>query len=171
MTSAQQNVLESKTDQQRMDSPFEVGWPTWRKENLMAGAARLKREPSLGGWHFPYLLIPKPRIFDSSVCRGVPNCAAHLKVRRCCHGTQSEQLQSSLLHDLKASNPPAATMSNHPLRFRLGALPVIDIGVDSIPTDDVCLVQLFGRTLRNHVLSETCGCAPSARSRRIHSRT
>jgi hypothetical protein len=58
-------------------------------------------------------------------------------------------------------------MSNHPLRFRLGALPVIDIGVDSISTDDVCLIQLFGRTLRHHVLSETCGCAPSARSRAI----
>jgi hypothetical protein len=170
MTNAEQNVLETKTDQQRMDSPFEVGWPTWaeRESDGRSGSSEARALPRRRT--FPVLVNSQTLSIQASVAE-FRISQPHLKVRRCCHSTEPEQFQSSLLHDLKASNAPAATMSNHPLKFRLGALPVIDIGVDSIPTDDVCLLQLFGRTLRNHVLSETCGCAPSARSRRIHSRT
>ena len=57
MTNAQQNELETKTDQQRMDSPFEVDWLKKGNENPMAGAARRKREPArLDGLTFPVLV-------------------------------------------------------------------------------------------------------------------
>ena len=57
MTNAQQNELETKTVQQRMDSPFEVDWLKKGKENPMAGAARRKREPArLDGLTFPVLV-------------------------------------------------------------------------------------------------------------------
>ena len=57
MTNAQQNELETKADQQRMDSPFEVDWLKKGKVNPMAGAARRKREPArLDVLTFPVLV-------------------------------------------------------------------------------------------------------------------
>jgi hypothetical protein len=57
MANSQQNVLESKNDQQRMDLHFEVRWSR-QGENLMAGAARRKRERSqLGGSMFQTALV------------------------------------------------------------------------------------------------------------------
>ena len=57
MANSQQNVLESKNDQQRMDLHFEVRWSR-QGENLMAGAARRKRERSqLGGSMFQTVLV------------------------------------------------------------------------------------------------------------------
>jgi hypothetical protein len=56
MANSQQYVLESKNDQQRMDLHFEVRWSR-QGENLMAGAARRKREPArLEGLTFPVLV-------------------------------------------------------------------------------------------------------------------
>jgi len=50
MTNAQQNMRDSRTQQQRMDPPFEVRWSSQGGEReLMAGAARWKREPSQVG--------------------------------------------------------------------------------------------------------------------------
>jgi hypothetical protein len=57
MTSARQNVLETKTDRRRVALHFEVVWSKKGKENPMAGAARRKREPArLEGLTFPVLV-------------------------------------------------------------------------------------------------------------------
>jgi hypothetical protein len=84
------------------------------------------------------LLILKRRIFDSNVCRGILSFAATPEgpeMRPCAR--KFDGLANSLGD--RAQIPLIC------LQFLLGALPVIDIGVDSIATDDVWLVQLFGR--------------------------
>jgi hypothetical protein len=43
MTSAQQNVLEAKTDRRRMDLHFEMVWAKEGQDNVMAGTARQER--------------------------------------------------------------------------------------------------------------------------------
>jgi len=58
MTSAQQNVLESKTDRRRMDLHFEVVWSKDWQDNVMA--APLKESvvlSQLGGLTFQTVLV------------------------------------------------------------------------------------------------------------------
>jgi hypothetical protein len=58
MTSAQQNVLELKTDRRRMDSPFEVRGSRQVERESEGRSARRKQEQSqLGGLTFQTVLV------------------------------------------------------------------------------------------------------------------
>jgi len=58
MTSAQQNVLESKIDRQRMDLRFEAVWSKEGQDDGTAGAARREgRRSQLGELMFQTVLV------------------------------------------------------------------------------------------------------------------